>query len=51
VAEIQKAFKEANALADRKKYTKEYKRKKLLSDGAYTELKCAQDALSKSIKV
>ena len=44
-------FNEAKAATDRKKHTNEYKRKKLLLDGAHTELKCAQDALSKSIKV
>jgi len=44
-------FKEAKAVTDRKKHTNEYNSKKLLLDGAHTELKCPQDALSKSIKV
>lgn len=48
---IQKGFKKAKTIPDRKKSTKEYDREKLLMDGAYTELKRAQDALSKSIKV
>lgn len=48
---VQKLFKEATTLPDRKKFTKKYEREKLLMDGAYTELKRAQDALSKSIKV
>ena len=45
VTGIQKLFKEAKTIADRKKSTKEYEREKLLMDGAYTELKHAQDAL------
>ena len=51
VTRIQKRFKEAETIADRRKSTQKYEREKLLMDGAYTELKRAQDALSKSIKV
>lgn len=51
VTGVQTLFKEATTLPDRKKFTKKYEREKLLMDGAYTELKRAQDALSKSIKV
>ena len=51
MTEIQESFNKAKAVADRKKCTEGYERKKLLLDGAYTELKRAQDALSKSIKV
>ena len=50
VEEVQEAFQAAQTLVDRKKYSKEYERKKLLLDGAYTELKRAQDALTKSMK-
>ena len=50
VEEVQEAFQAAQTLVDRRKYSKEYERKKLLLDGAYTELKRAQDALTKSMK-
>ena len=50
VEEVQETFQAAQTLVDRRKYSKEYERKKLLLDGAYTELKRAQDALTKSMK-
>lgn len=50
VEEVQEAFQAAQTLVDWRKYSKEYERKKLLLDGAYTELKRAQDALTKSMK-
>ena len=50
VEEVQEAFQAAQTLVKRRKYSKEYERKKLLLDGAYTELKRAQDALTKSMK-
>ena len=50
VEKVQEAFQAAQTLVDRRKYSKEYERKKLLLDGAYTELKRAQDALTKSMK-
>ena len=45
MTEIQESFNKAKAVAERKKCTEGYERKKLLLDGAYTELKHAQDAL------
>ena len=51
VTGTQKFFKEAKSFAGRKKSTKDFEREKVLMDGAYTELKHAQDALSKSLKV
>ncbi|CAH3195265.1 unnamed protein product [Porites evermanni] len=50
VEEVQEAFQAVQTLVDRRKYSKEYERKKLPLDGAYTELKRAQDALTKSMK-
>ena len=50
VEKVQEAFQAAQTLVDRRKYSKEYERKKLVLDGAYTELKRAQDALTKSMK-
>lgn len=45
------AFESAKTSSLRKKNTKKYKKEQLLLDGAYTELKHAQDALTKSMKV
>lgn len=44
-------FESAKTSSLRKKNTKKYKKEQLLLDGAYTELKHAQDALTKSMKV
>lgn len=44
-------FESAKTSSLSKKNTKKYKKEQLLLDGAYTELKHAQDALTKSTKV
>lgn len=46
----QKKFKKGKSIQQRKNDTAEYKRQKALMDGAYTELKRAQEATIKSIK-
>ena len=49
--ECQAKFKVAKKQSQRKLFTDDYKRKKVLLDGAYTELKRAQEATVKSIDV
>ena len=44
-------FNSVKQQSERKAFTDEYKRKKILLDSAYTELKRAQDATVKSINV
>ena len=51
VQECQAKFKAAKKQSQRKLFTDDYKRKKVLLDGAYTELKRAQEATVKSIDV
>lgn len=51
VKNIQDSFKAAKTVALREQNSKKYVKEKLLLDGAYTELKRAQDAITKSIKV
>jgi len=51
VQECQTKFKAAKKQSQRKLFTDDYKRKKVLLDGAYTELKRAQEATVKSIHV
>ena len=51
VQECQAKFKAAEKQSQRKLFTDDYKRKKVLLDGAYTELKRAQEATVKSIDV
>ena len=51
VHECQAKFKAAKKQSQRKLFTDDYKRKKVLLDGAYTELKRAQEATVKSIDV
>ena len=46
----QKEFKKGKSIKDKNSSTLKYKREKALMDGAYTELKRAQDATTKSIK-
>ena len=51
VQECQAKFKASKKQSQRKLFTDDYKRKKVLLDGAYTELKRAQEATVKSIHV
>ena len=51
VQECQAKFKAAKKQSQRKLFTDDYKRKKVLLDGPYTELKRAQEATVKSIDV
>ena len=51
IKKCQEAFKGARSVAEKGKHTQRYNRNKVLMDGSYTELKRAQDATMKSIKV
>ena len=51
IQECQTKFSEAKSSKNRDALRKDYKRKKVILDGAYTELKRAQEATVKSIKV
>ena len=50
VEKCQKEIKKGKSIKERNESTLKYKRQKALMDGAYTELKRAQDATVKSIK-
>ena len=50
VEKCQKEFKKGKSIKERNESNLKYKRQKTLMDGAYTELKRAQDATVKSIK-
>ena len=50
IQDSRNSFEKATSIKERNKYRKEYERKKKILDGAYTELKRAQEATAKSIK-
>ena len=51
IEKCQKEFKKGKSLQEKNASTVKYKRQKALIDGAYTELKRAQEATLKSIKI
>ena len=51
IAEIRRQYDQARTKIDKQLLREKYEGKKIMLDGAYTELKKAQEALSKGLKV